>query len=69
MIRKHEKKKVQREYSKATVILNTRCFDNIDSAVIISSVSEAMQNRKYVVGDDNESMLSKRQLCRICFPP
>ena len=32
--------------NKATVMLKTRRFDNIDLAVIISSVSKAVQNRK-----------------------
>ena len=30
--------------NKATVILKTGCFDNIDSVVIISRVSKAVQN-------------------------
>ena len=36
-----------RRKSKATVNLKTGRFDNIDSAVIISSVSKAVQNCKF----------------------
>ena len=45
------------------IILKTGRFGNIDSAVIISSVSKAEQNRVSIT--TAESMLSKRPVFRI----
>ena len=63
---KHNKygKQLLRRKGKATVILKIGSFDNIDSAVIITSESKAARKVKnclaYMLMMTAESMLSKR---------
>ena len=66
-------KKYLMKENKVIVILKTRRFDSVDSAVIISSVSKTLQNCKIqlctalltIVMMTSESMLSKRRVFTI----
>ena len=52
--------------NKVLVILKTGRFDNLDTAIIISSVSEAVQSCTLLMMSV-ESMLSKRPLLQLYF--